>query len=234
MNTMFENITIQLLEESHEESGGKLMCLPLSRSLLDAFERLGLAASPLVIRGVVFGKQEDPTIFRKVGFQQLVTTAFNGPRANGWMDLDVTDGGERKTVRLHYRTIGQPHDGEPGDKTLGNYDADGNWLGHLAVVADGVLIDPSIGQLNDERYKICFDPPALTAPASDVFLSGKEPLVFGMDGMLVGYFAYPDERTFESSRSWTNAEFRAQLKAIGERTAAPFEGKESSDLHASE
>jgi hypothetical protein len=231
MNSMFENITIQLLSESHEESGGKLQCLPLSRALLDAFERLGLAATPLVIRGVVFGKQEDPSIFRKGGVQ-LVMAAFNGPSANGWMDIDVTNGGERKTVRLHYRTIGQPHDGQPGDKTLGNYAADSSWLGHLAVVVDGTLIDPSIGQLNDDRYQICFDPPALTAPVSDAFLSGKEPLVFVLDGMLVAYFAYPDERTFEASRSWTNAEFRAQLKAIGERTAAPFEGKPDTGLHA--
>jgi len=208
------------------------MCLPLSRALLDAFERLGLAAAPWVVRGVVFGKPEDPTIFRKVGVQQLVTTAFNGPRANGWMDLDVTDGGERKIVRLHYRTIGQPHDGEPGDKTLGNYDADGNWLGHLVVVVNGTLIDPSIGQLNDDRYQISFDPPALTMPASDAFLSAQEPLVFMLDGMLVAYFAYPDERTFETSRSWTNTDFRAQLKAIGERTAATFEGKPNNELHA--
>ncbi len=231
---MFEKITIQLLNESYEESGGTLQCLPLSRALLDAFEQLGMPATPLVIRGVVFGKQEDPTIFQKVGVQQLVTTAINGPHADGWIDLDITDGGERKKVRLHYRTIGQPHDGEPGDKTLGNYDVEGNWLGHLAVVADGVLIDPSIGQLNDDRFKISFDPPALTAPASDAFRAGHEPLVFVIDGMLVAFFAYPEERTFEQSRSWTNAEFMAQLKAIGERTAAPFEGKESSDLHASE
>jgi len=231
---MFEKLTLQLLTESHEESGGSSQCLPLSRALLDAFQELGLTASPLVVRGVVFGKQKDPSIFKKVEVQQLVQTAFKGPVANGWIDLDVTDNGERNTVRLHYRTIGQPHDGAPGDKTLGNYDSIGNWLGHLVVVSGDVLIDPSIGQLNDERSTISFIPPALTVSVTNDFLSGQVPVVFIIDGMLVAYFAFPDERTYETSRSWSHSEFRAQLKAIGERTAAHFVGKPETELHASE
>lgn len=230
---MFENLTIRLLNESHEESGGELACLPLCRSLLDAFEALGIQAAPLVIRGVVFGKVEDPNIYKHPQFGRLIMSAFNGPSANGWMEVGGTVNGEKKNIRLHYRTIGLPNGGDADDKILGSYDVnDGRWLGHVAVVANGTLIDPSIGQLNDPKFQILFDPPAITAEVSNEFLTGKKPLVFLSDGMLVAYFAYPDERTYETSRSWTHSEFRPQLKAIGERTAAPFLDRPESELHA--
>jgi hypothetical protein len=231
--SMFENLLNQLLIENQQESGGLLYCLPLSRALLDALEVLDVEAKPLVIRGVVFGRPEVSGFFGNANVFQLVKAAFHGPTANNWMDVvpkseESVDG---KSVRLYFRTIGQPHAGGPGDKTPGNYDKDGNWLGHLAVVANGSLIDPSIGQLNRSDYQIHFDPPTLTVPVSDDFLDGKEPMVFSADEMLVAYFAYPDEITFETSRSWTDPEFRAQLKRLGERTAEPFKGRPESELH---
>ncbi len=229
---MFEKITIQLLNECHEESSGSLQCLPYSRALIDALTCLGKNAYPLVIRGVVFGRQEDSSIYRKVGVQGLVQTALNAPSANGWLDVRVDDAGQTKTVRFHYRTIGLPDKRGEGDETLGNYDGEGKWLGHLAVIVDDNLIDPTIGQLNDDRSGICFNPPAVTAPVTEAFLTGSQPLVFIVDGMLVAYFSYPDEQTHKRSRSWTDADFRAQLKAIGERTAAPFDGKPETELHA--
>jgi hypothetical protein len=231
---MFETIAISLLEEIHEDSGGNLHCLPYSRAMIDAFTALNKTAIPLVVRGVVFGKQEDSSIFRRKEMQALIDTVLKAPNANGWLDIAVEASGKSKALRLFYRTIGLPHEKGTGDKNLGNYDADGSWLGHLAVIVDNTLIDLTIGQLNDTQFNINFNPPALTAPVTQSFLAGDEPLIFTTDGMLVYYMAYPNERTFELSKAWTDETFRKQLDAAGKRTAARYEEKPESALHQQE
>lgn len=231
---MFEKITISLLNEIHEDSGGSLQCLPYSRAMLDAFAVLNKTGLPLVVRGVVFGRQEDLSIFRRKEMQDLINAALRGPNATGWLDVAVESRGERQILRLPYKTIGLPHENGTGDKTLGNYDADGKWLGHLVVIVENTLIDPTIGQLNDTRSNIDFNPPALTSPVTESFLRGDEPLKFIYDGMFVYYMAYPEERTFETSKSWTDQGFRTQLEAAGKRAAAHYEGKPESALHQEE
>jgi hypothetical protein len=231
---MFEKIAISLLNEIHEDSGGTLQCLPYSRAMLDAFAILGKTAIPLVVRGVVFGRQEDSSIFRRDEMQRLIDAALKAPNANGWIDVEQVTNTGRNLLRLHYRTIGLSHEKGNGDKTLGNYDAEGKWLGHLVVIVDNTLIDLTIGQLNDSRFNIDFNPPALAAPVMESFLNGTQPLTFILNGMLVYYRAYPNERTHEASRSWTDEAFREELKAAGMRTAAHFEGKPGSELHQNE
>ena len=220
-----------MLNEIHDDSGGSLQCLPYSRAMLDALSSLGKEARPIVIRGVVFGKQENPEVYRVAGAKELIEAALRAPDANGMIEL--RGGSELGCAgrRFPYRTIGFPHSGGSEDKTLGNYDSNGNWLGHLGVVIDDTLIDLTIGQLNDDEFNIALHPPALTIPVTEAFLKGEQPLLFIIDGMLIYYQAYPDEWTFESSKSWSDAKFRCELKAAGERTAAHYKGKPESELH---
>jgi len=231
---MFEKIAISLLNEIHENSRGSLQCLPYSRALLDALSILEKNARPLVIRGVVFGKQEENNNYRRVGAKALIDTALNSAHANGTIELRSRDADAATIMRFPYRTIGLPHNGDPGDKTLGNFAPDGGaWLGHLGVIIDDTMIDLTLGQLNDNRFNIDFNPPALTVPVTEAFLTGDERLTFIVDGMLVSYQAYPNERTFEASKSWTDPTFRGELEAVGERTAAHYKGKPDSELHDS-
>ncbi len=217
---MFEKIARQLWAEIHEGSHGVLQCLPYTRSLLDALEILGKPAIPLVVRGVVIGKPSDPSVLESKGMPELVKEVLSAPKASGYVDVKFADQANVEAIRLHYRTIGLPHEDEPGDKTLGNYDEHGKWLGHLVAVVDGFMIDTTIGQLNDPKYNIGFDAP-LIVPVSDDFLLGRKSLVFTCDDMLVFYRAYPNEKTYELSKSWSDASFRAKLRRIGEKTAAP-------------
>ncbi len=92
------------------------------------------------------------------------------------------------------------------------------------------MIDPTIGQLNDPDYQIEFDPPYEVVEADEGFLAGRNPIVGVSGGKWVYYQPYPDERTYEQSKSWTAPIFRQQLKEIGLGVAKEFEGKPDSAL----
>ena len=159
----------------------------------------------------------------------MAKAAINGPRANAGMVVEYMpeDGTELKKLTVPYRTIGLPHSEGEGDKTLGNYQ-DGAWLGHLVVVADNTVIDLTIGQLNDKTFGINFNPPYVTVEADDKFLAGKSLLIGEQDGMIVCYFSFPNERTYEASDSWKKPELRQQLKNVADRVVKLFEGRQPS------
>jgi hypothetical protein len=54
---MFEGLAKAFSDEMLSLSCGQLQCLPYSRALLDFFDARGKAARPLVVRVVVFGRQ---------------------------------------------------------------------------------------------------------------------------------------------------------------------------------
>jgi hypothetical protein len=83
--TMFEAVAMTVSDEMRSLSSGVLQCLPYSRALLDFFEKRGVAAKPLVVRGVVFGQH--PTIdWANPDHMKLVSsffqTATSSPDAN--------------------------------------------------------------------------------------------------------------------------------------------------------
>lgn len=223
---MFEELAKIFSNEMLSLSKGDLHCLPYSRALLDFFEARGIAAAPLVVRGVAFGRLEYAALWRNLDIPKMVEAAMTGPRANAGMVVKYMpeDGTELKDLTVRYRTIGLPHSEGNENKTLGNYEG-GGWLGHLVVVADNTVIDLTIGQLNDKKFGINFNPPYVTIEADKKFLSGKSLLMGEQDGMLLSYFAFPNERTYEASDSWKKPTFRQQLKAVANRVVNLFEGK---------
>lgn len=227
---MFEELAEKLSDEMLSLSNGSLHCLPYSRALLDVFEAQGKCASPLVVRGVVFGRPESGDIWKQLGLpkiKKLIKAALESPRANAGIVLEFTPEGstQTNTITVPFRTIGFPHSEGDGDKTLGNYE-NGQWLGHLVVVADNTVIDLTIGQLNNnETFAINFVPPYVIIEADDNFLAGKSPLIGEQDGMLVAYFAFPTERTYQNSESWNKPDLRQQLKCVADRVAKLFADK---------
>lgn len=204
-------------------SKGKLNCLPYSRSLLDFFNARGIDAKSLVVRVVVFGKQADPTIWNRVDTYVLCRTAIGG-NANDTLSIPDPDDAT-KTMSVPYRTIGFPHN---SGRELGDYSPTGSWGGHLVVVAENHLIDLTIGQINSDEFKISFSPTWQTVEVDTDFLTGKKPIVAVCDGMCICYFAYPEERTYEASKSWGakgGAEFRQQLKSMGLKVDKLWQGK---------
>lgn len=231
---MFDNLSRVISAEIQGLSKGRLFCLPYSRVLLDFFEIRGIKASPMVVRGVVFGKLNPAEQWYQLDVLGMVKTAIHGPVAQAKMETQFVSGGstEKKRLLVPYRTIGFPHSLGTGNKTLGNYEGN-EWLGHLAIVADNTLIDLTIGQLNSSEFSINFNPPYVSIETDEMFLSGGSPLIGVQDGMLVAYFPYPEERTHESSISWSEPGPREQLRTVAEKVAKIFEGRPDSELHQS-
>ena len=226
---MFEELAKTFSEQMLGLSKGKLHCLPYSRALLDFFEARGTAATPLVVRGVVFGRLEPSALWQKLDIPKMANAAITGPRANAGLVVEYATevGAEPKKLTVPYRTIGLPHSEGDGDKTLGNYQG-GAWLGHLVVVADNTLIDLTIGQLNDKTFGISFNPTYVTVETDEKFLAGKSLLIGEQDGSVVCYCAFPNERTYEASDSWKKPELRQQLKIVADRVVKLFEGSQPS------
>ncbi|MFA5058960.1 MAG: hypothetical protein WC485_12665, partial [Opitutaceae bacterium] len=174
----------------------------------------------LVVRAVVFGATNGvdwADLLQTVSPIQLFRGATESAHANGTLQfaLPNSEGSEPQTIQLRYRTLGFTH----GEAELGSYEADGSWSGHLVVIAENALIDLTIGQLNDSRFDISFDPPHVTIEADESFLAGRSPLIGIQDGMMVCYRAYPEETTFEASKAWTDPIFREELRQVGQRAA---------------
>jgi hypothetical protein len=212
---MFEDDAKLVSEELLTISGGALQCLPASRALLDFYEALGIPARPLVVRPIIFGKTDGIDwleVNKTVPLVALFKTAEESPDANHALELTLPSG----PVTVPYRSLGHTH----GAEALGSYAPDGSWNGHLAVVVENQMIDLTLGQINSATFGIQFEPPYAVLETDPQFLSGQGPYIGVQDGMLVIYRAYPDEKTYEQSKSWTDPRFREQLKEVGVRAAA--------------
>jgi hypothetical protein len=77
---------------------------------------------------------------------------------------------------------------------------DGYWAGHLVVIVPGgfgekaALLDPTITQADRPKFDIHLRP--LCLAVSDDFLSGRRPVSFEVNGMLLTYTAYPDDHSY--------------------------------------
>lgn len=228
---MFEGLAKALSEEIRPMSRGKLNCLPYSRALLDFFDTRGLEAQPLVIRAVVFGRQQ-----QEVWDNLPLLTLFRGARdsiaANGRLEVGYKMPGTQtpQDFVLPYRTLGHTH----GNAPLGDYDQTGSWSGHLAIVVKNTLIDLTLGQLNDPAFRIDLSPPYVTVQADAEFLAAKRPLMGVRDGMLVCYEAFPDEKTHLQAQSWSETEFRRELQQAGQRLAEKLKGLSDEEIQAEE
>lgn len=224
---MYEGLLQTFMHEMYPLSGGQLNCLPHARALLDFFEARGAHAIPLVVRCVVFGRRPEGD-WNGLPMPELVQTALNGTVANGVLEFAWPRGvPDARNISVRFRTLGFTH----GHGELGSYSASGRWSGHLVVVTNGIVLDPTIGQLNHADYGIDFDPPFEVIEADEGFLAGREPIVGESAGKWVYYRAYPDERSYEQAGSWTDASFRQQLKEVGLRVAQVFEAKPDAALH---
>lgn len=223
---MYEGLLHTFMREMHSLSGGELNCLPYTRSLLDFFEARSTQAIPLVVRCVVFGRCLEG--WDDLPMSELVRTAVNGQHPNGGMEFVWPQGGPKaRTVSLRYRTLGYTH----GRAKLGDYSTNGRWSGHLVVVTNGFVIDPTIGQLNDPDFLISFNPPYEVVEADEGFLAGRSTINGVSGGKWVCYSPYIEERTYQRSKSWTDPVFRQQLREVGLRVANMFKGKPDSALH---
>ena len=201
-------------------SKGQLNCLPYTRALLDHCEALGITAKPLVVRAIVFGSVKELTwdeVFKLITPAQLFLGARDGQHANGGVQLTIPsdESSKQKQLVIPYRTLGYTH----GTAPMGDYDAKGNWSGHIVAIAGNALIDMTIGQLNDSQFNIHFDPPFVMVETDSEFLAGTRPIIGEQDGMVVCYQAYPSETTFLQSRSWSDPGFRKQLREAGTKAA---------------
>lgn len=203
-------------------SRGRLHCLPYARYLIDYFDQRGIHSRPLVARPVVFGVPNGSDwneLLRLESPQAYFDRAVGSPHANGHLQLTIpTMDTESRTVSIPYRTLGYSHNDSP----VGTYNDDGTWNGHIVVLAENSVLDMTIGQLNDVRFHIHFDPPHVEIESDNDFLSGNQLLVGTQDGMMIAYRAFPEETTFQESRSWSDADFRNQLQDAGIRAAAAY------------
>jgi hypothetical protein len=236
---MFEKLADIFSKEILPLSKGQLNCLPYSRALLDFFELRGKSATPLVVRCVVLGRT-NPIIEWWLNTDILlkaISIAKDAPKANAIIKLPLRKqfSTSAKTVEIPYRTLGFSHTEESGNKTLGSYEG-GAWLGHLVVVCENSLIDLTVGQLNDPLFSIDITPPYVTMEVDDDFLTGRRPsiCVDATNGTVAAYFAFPDERTYETSYSWTNKEFRKQLQEVAKNVTASFKGQPDTSFHIQE
>lgn len=132
---------------------------------------------------------------------------------------------------LAYRTIGVANPREADDGEFGSYNNGGRWLGHLVVIADGVLLDPTIAQINSNKFGIDIDPSYLSAHVYVEFLQGKQWLIVESGETTVCYKAYPWMKSFTASRSWNDDDFRKALRNVGKEVARKFKGKPKEELH---
>jgi len=161
--------------------------------------------------------------------KELAEKAIASPHANGELQFSSSEGTSREPLlRVKYRTLGFTHRTvEPG-----SYSPDGGWNGHLVVVAGNTMIDPTLGQLNNPKFDIDLNPPYLAFEVDDDFLNGLEPVVGSIGQHCVYYQAFPDEQTYAQSKSWSDQNFREELKQVGVSVAGTFAGKSDSTLHA--
>ena len=77
---------------------------------------------------------------------------------------------------------------------------EGIWPGHLVVIVSGAfgekraLLDPTITQADKPDWGIHLQP--LCLAVSDDFVSGRRPVNFEVNGMLLTYRAYPDDHSY--------------------------------------
>ena len=93
---MFEGLAKTVSEEMLSLSSGQLQCLPYSRALLDFFDVRGNAASPLVVRVVVFGQQNVVSwhdLLAAVPITTLFLGASESPHANGMLQVQLPGAG---------------------------------------------------------------------------------------------------------------------------------------------
>ena len=232
---MFENLAAAMSKAMITLSQGELNCLPYCRSLLDFCDIRGKAARPLVVRCVVFGSGK-PQVkwWTQRTLSQALPEVLAADHAVGEMSVQFYEEGKTtaQAVAVRYIKLGYPGLKDQ-DKTLGNFHG-GQWLGHLVVVCEKTLIDLTIGQVNSSKLSINLNPPHLTFEAKEEFLAGTALFVHSFCGSVIVYQAYPDERTYEKSGSWTDQTFRRQLRQVAESVAKAFEGKPDQDLHQPE
>jgi len=195
----------------------KLNCLPYSRVLHLVLTHLNRNSTPLVTRAIVFGPPNQldwSPLVEKLDMNALFKQTVQGEHANGFHLFVSKALGE---IKIPYRTLGYTH----GNAELGSFESDGSWNGHISVVSDGTLYDLTIGQLNDHKLSIAFNPGYLTTEADSEFLNGTKPLMGLHEGMFVVYQAFPAEVSFLQSQSWTpESAFHSQLTALASTATA--------------
>lgn len=238
---MFDNLLSTFNEAMLPLSKGHLHCLPYCRALLDFFvQRGGNRGEPLAVQCVVFGADARQRIAEHWNFIEACEAALLADFSNGFLlkeiESDTPVRSERKpsvnekTIALPYRTIGVANPGEAGEGQFGDFDSDG-WLGHLVVIVDQTLLDPTIGQIWSDPHGIQFDVPYLSAPITDEFLRGDAWMIVEAGDTTVCYKAHPSMKAFVTSDSWTKVDFRDQLRNVGKAVAKLFKGKPKDELH---
>jgi hypothetical protein len=239
---MYEKLLTVFSEKIHPHSGGRLHCLPSCRALVDFFsQRKGKPATALVVQCVVFGVRSLEKLREIWGNNDAFEQGLEAAYSNGF--LAKTSGisevsayrsmpNQEGTSILPYRTIGVANHGENNEEGgFGSYDSNGAWLGHLVVIKDGWLLDPTIAQIASERHNIRFARPWLSAPTTEDFLAGDDWLLVEVEDAVIGYKAFPNEQSHKQSKSWSDDAIRKELRDIAKSVVQVFKGKSKESLN---
>ena len=85
-----------------------------------------------------------------------------------------------------------------GDRTEKNPQ---KWHGHLVSLIDKYMIDTSVIQANRPNKNILVDPIVAELKDSE-FKSGKNNIVFNMNGSTMFYTVFPDDTSFMKHKDW--------------------------------
>jgi hypothetical protein len=111
--------------------------------------------------------------------------------------------------------------------TLGWREATGGtgWPGHLVALAcGGCVLDPTLPQASRPGKGIMLPPLAFAVSAD--FIAGREPRVLEVNGCLLRYEAFPDDRSFTRSKDWQDPRRRGPaVKAIRDEVHARLRGR---------
>ena len=211
-------------EEVSNRYGDGLNCLAYCKVLLEALKLLGAYdAQELVVRAVVLGKSTDFDYLQNMHPSQLVQLCDRAcvhSAANSTIEIELTkpDSTERTKVTIPYRTVGYTH----GAGELGEL-SDGQWSGHIVIVYNNHLIDPTIGQLNSEKFGILFNPPYILLAGGDQKIGEEHFLYTANQEHFIAYETYPDERSYLSSKSWSDTIFVDELFEVATRVVEHYQ-----------
>lgn len=149
-------------------------CIASTAIGIDVLGDLGIAASPLPVRTLIFNEAFANRIENGATFPKTQKEVIAWSKADGSYSIGIGVG------------TGLP----------------GKWPGHLVILAEGEhLIDLSIDQASRPKYSINLKPIAITV--GEDFLVKKQPLVIKLHGCIIRIdHLHPQNNDFLKSPDW--------------------------------
>ncbi len=149
-------------------------CIAATKIAIDVLAHYHVLAKPLVARLMIF----NPAFVRRIENGAAFPTS--GEITKQWSEEDGS------------WCLG-----------VGYGSAPTKWSGHLVAVLEeeGWLIDASLDQASRPNRNILVGP-AVFDGVTEEFLRGERPLVKSINGSVLKYVAFPDEKSYNTSPNW--------------------------------